>query len=124
LIEILSGAPLLHQYLFLIHFLLKIDRNTLWSLPPPPSTHSLSNYYSKLMKILTGAPLLALYVFLIQLLYKTDANPLRGIPLPHYNLSFNYIRKSLGFLASSHGSSLYVSRLDLYSKKSGCLGIL
>ena len=36
LMKILSGAPLLLQYTFLVQFLFKIDENTLWSFPPLP----------------------------------------------------------------------------------------
>ena len=40
--QILSCAPLLLQYTFLIQFSINIDVNALWRLPPPPAHISLS----------------------------------------------------------------------------------
>jgi hypothetical protein len=83
LMKILTGGPLLPQsiyliqflgpilphYIFLVQFVFKIHENTHWRPQPSPSTYSLSNPYSKLMKILTGGPLLPQYIFLIQFLF-------------------------------------------------------
>ena len=55
LMEILSGAPLLLQYTFLIQFLFKIDENPLWR-PLLLQCTFLIQFLCKLMKILSGAP--------------------------------------------------------------------
>jgi hypothetical protein len=76
--QILFGAFLLLQYIFVIQFLLTINGNPLWSIPPPqnifliqfsckfdanppfhPNTYSLFNSYPKLMEILSAASLLS-----------------------------------------------------------------
>ena len=74
LMKLLSEAPSLLQYKFLIQFLSKIDVNALWSLPP--NTFSLFSSYSKVKKHLCGAfPPPSTYSF-IQCLIKINGNPI------------------------------------------------
>ena len=112
--EILSGASLHPQCMFLIQFLFKIDGNPLWSLPPPPvhvsysiliqnwwksslaplsspSACFLFNPYSKLMEILSGASLILQCMFLMQFLNKTDGNPFWSLPPPPVHIPYSIL---------------------------------
>jgi hypothetical protein len=65
--QILCGASLLHQYIFLIQFLFSIDANPMWGITLPQ------------------------YIFLIQFLFKIDANPLWSLPSPPTHIPYSIL---------------------------------